>query len=300
MEYRTQEVKAGIVVLIALILFFGFLFAITKAGFEKKAKYYTARFGYTNGIQKGSQVRLGGVLIGEVENVYFPADDNTRVEVLLKVREDAPIRTDATAYITSIGLMGEYYVEITPGTPESPLLPSGARIMSKDIPTLSQMGEPFQKVSEQLEEFLIRLNELINEKNREHFSNIIASVDTILQESQGKAGELLVRFSELTRELKEMSEQLDELMEQNASTLNAALTQFNSSMARAESLMVKLSMATTHINNIVATNEVNLHEAIRNFQDATRHLEEFSRHLKYRPWSLVRKSTVPERKIQQE
>ncbi|MDQ7064446.1 MAG: MlaD family protein [candidate division KSB1 bacterium] len=297
MEYRTQEVKAGFVVLVAIIILFSFLFAVTKTGFQKEVKYYTARFTYTNGIQKGTAVRIGGMLVGEVENVYFPEDDNTKIEVLIKVRGDAPVRTNSMAYITTIGLMGEYYVELTTGTPDAPLLPSGSRLNSKDVPTFSRMGEPFQRVADRLEIFLERLNQLLDAENQTHFSNIIAHVDTILDHSQKVTPKLLSQFTRLTQELTEMSARLDELMANNSAALSEALLQFNSSMMRAESLLVELSSATARINHIVALNEVNLHEAIRNFQDASRNFEEFSRQIKYQPWSLIRKSALPERKV---
>ena len=96
-----------------------------------------------------------------------------------------------------------------------------------------------------------------------------------------------------------MSARLDELMANNSAALSEALLQFNSSMMRAESLLVELSSATARINHIVALNEVNLHEAIRNFQDASRNFEEFSRQIKYEPWSLIRKSSLPERKVEE-
>ncbi len=299
MNYRQQEIKAGLVVFIALVLLFGFLFAIAKTSFEKNNKFYTARFRYTNGIQPGTAVRIGGMLVGQVENVYFPDDDNTKIEVLLKVREDAPVRSNSMAYITSIGIMGEYYVELTTGTPDAPLLPSGSKLNSKDVPSFSQMGEPLQRVSAQAESLLVRINSLLDEKNREHISSMIASMDTILIESQRYAPDLLTQFVQLSRELTEMSAQLDQLMSQNSSALNMALMRFNSSMAQAESLLVELSSATSRINQIVANNEVNLHEAMRNFQDASRNFEEFSRRIKYQPWSLIRKSSLPEREIKE-
>jgi len=197
MEYRSQDIKAGLVVFFALLLFFVFLFAVTRSGLEKKVKQYTARFTYTSGIQPGSQVRLGGMPVGRVKKVYFPSEDASQIEVLLEVRQDAPVRKDSQAFITSIGIMGEYYVEITIGTPNSPLLPSGSEIHSKDVPQLSHMGEPMQKLSDRLDVLLERAAELLNAKNQEHVANIIASVDTLMQTSQHSLPEISERLSAL-------------------------------------------------------------------------------------------------------
>lgn len=297
MEYRSQEVKVGLLVLVAMVLFFVFVFSITKAGLKRDFNTYTVRFIQTNGVQPGTQVRIGGVLVGSVEKVYFPPDDNTRIELLLKVDANAPVRQNSLAFITTIGIMGEYYIEITTGSQDMPLLPSGSRIPSKDIATLSQLGEPLQKVSAQLETLLANINAILTPQTQENITGIITNVNDILAENEKKAGDLLENFSTLTLELQDLGRRLDTMMTQNANSFSEVLSRLNSSMARAESLMHDLSTTTEYINAIVLTNEATFHEAMENLEDASRNFEEFSRQIKYKPWSLLRKSNPPERKV---
>lgn len=297
MEYKSNEVKAGALVFLALVIFFGFVFAITKSTFKTAVKTYKCRFQYTNGIQSGSLVRIGGMLIGQVKQLEFPADDNTRVEVTLEVAANAPVKESSEAFITSIGIMGEYYVEITTGSLDSPLLPGDSFLRSKDLAPLAQMGEPLEKVSAQLEELLSHFNELMNEKNRGHITNMIASIDTILQNSQDSSVKLVGNLASLSQKLEKLSDRLDTVMAQNSSTVSEALLQMNSSLAQAESLMVDLSESVTHVNSVISVNEASLYEVLQNLQDASKNFDAFSRRIKEQPWSLVRKSAVPERKL---
>ena len=297
MEYRSQEIKAGLVVFFALVLFFSFLFAVTKSGIEEKAKQYTARFSYTSGIQPGSQVRLGGMPVGRVKKVYFPSDNASQIEVLLEVRQDAPIRDDSEAFITSIGLMGEYYVEITIGKPMSPLLPSGSELRSKDIPQLSQMGEPLQNLSDRLEVLLVRAAELLNAKNQEHLANIIASVDTVMQSSQQSLPEMTRRFSALSLEFQKLAATMNGMLEENSDSINQALGRLNESMLKADSLMAALAQTSDQVNYFLVSNEEGLQTVLYHLQEASKNFEEFSLQIKYQPWTLIRKSSPPARKI---
>ena len=61
MEYRSNEIKAGILVVVAFVVFVAFLVAMAKVDWEKKEKSYTARFSYVGGIERGSLVRFGTV-----------------------------------------------------------------------------------------------------------------------------------------------------------------------------------------------------------------------------------------------
>lgn len=299
MEYRSQEIKAGALLLLAIALLLAFVFTITRAGLQKEKKLYTARFGYTNGVQPGTQVRLGGVLVGSVEKVYFPPDDNTRIEVALQVDAKAPVRQNSVALITTIGIMGEYYIEITTGTAETPLLPGGSRLQSRDVATLSQLGEPLQDVSLQLEALLANLNAILTPKTQENITGIISNVNSLLAQNQGKAGELLANISSLTVELQSLGRKLDTTMTQNADAIGDVFARMNSSMEKAEVLMNELLKTTENINTLVSVNEASVYDALVNLQDASRNFEEFSRQIKHQPWSLIRKSSPPERKVTQ-
>ncbi|HHL71446.1 MAG TPA: MCE family protein [Bacteroidetes bacterium] len=295
MENRSQEVKAGILVFVAIVIFLVFVFAITKASFKTEYKSYTARFSYTNGIKKGSQVRYGGVLVGQVDQVYFPTDNDSEIEILLQVEKETPVKKNSYAYITSIGIMGEFYIEITTGTPDAELLPPDSRLTSKDVAGFAQMSEPLEKVSHELEELLVNINSLMTQKNLGHISNMVSNLDTLLDSGAARALSLMERMDGLTAELQAITHNINEMMESNSDSLGKMIGHFNSSMARAETLLTDLSRVTTQVGGAVSANEANLHQAILNFNEASRNFEVLSRRLKQEPWSLVRKKRLPEK-----
>ena len=87
MEYRSHEIKAGLLVIAGFIVFVVFLIAMTGVEWDKKEKVYTARFSYLGGIERGSLVRFGGFLVGTVTDLYIAPDDATKLEILSSLLE---------------------------------------------------------------------------------------------------------------------------------------------------------------------------------------------------------------------
>jgi ABC-type transporter Mla subunit MlaD len=77
-----------------------------------------------------SPVRIAGVQVGQVTGVQrIRGSANAGLVIMQIDRSGLPIHADATADIRSrIFLEGNFYVDLQPGTPESPILKSGATL----------------------------------------------------------------------------------------------------------------------------------------------------------------------------
>jgi phospholipid/cholesterol/gamma-HCH transport system substrate-binding protein len=72
------------------------------------------------GLDDESAVRIAGVRKGHVTNIKVLPDG--RAEVTLQVDDDVPLHTNAQAKVANLGLLGEKYIELDPGTPTAPVL----------------------------------------------------------------------------------------------------------------------------------------------------------------------------------
>jgi phospholipid/cholesterol/gamma-HCH transport system substrate-binding protein len=84
-------------------------------------KYHLkTRFPNAGGLQSGSVVRLAGVNVGAVDDVYL---DGAVVEVVLRIRPDVQnkITDRSIAQVGSVSLLGEGAVDITASTDGTPL-----------------------------------------------------------------------------------------------------------------------------------------------------------------------------------
>jgi phospholipid/cholesterol/gamma-HCH transport system substrate-binding protein len=85
---------------------------------------YTVQAAFTTagGLQTGAVVELAGVQIGRVEKVDL---EHYRAQVKLQIHGGIPLYEDAKAAIKTKGLIGERYIEITPGRGPKSLEPGG-------------------------------------------------------------------------------------------------------------------------------------------------------------------------------
>ncbi|MBI3797019.1 MAG: MCE family protein [Deltaproteobacteria bacterium] len=81
-----------------------------------------ADFSTAGGLQSGAVIELAGVEIGRVEAVGLT---DYHAHVTLKIRREVALSEDVRAAIKSKGLIGERYVEITPGRASEKLKPGG-------------------------------------------------------------------------------------------------------------------------------------------------------------------------------
>lgn len=88
-----------------------------------------------NGLQSGAPVSLSGVNIGGVESIDFPVDPHADFVIVKMwiVDADLPrVRSDSVAQIDTMGLLGDKYIEITGGNPQSPSLAPNEVLAAQD------------------------------------------------------------------------------------------------------------------------------------------------------------------------
>ncbi|HBH86915.1 MAG TPA: outer membrane lipid asymmetry maintenance protein MlaD [Syntrophaceae bacterium] len=71
-----------------------------------------ATFSNIGGLKEGAEVQIAGVNIGRVKGITL---DDYQAKVRLQISTAVPIQDDAIASIKTKGLVGEKFVEITPG-----------------------------------------------------------------------------------------------------------------------------------------------------------------------------------------
>src|SRR5881394_2250271 len=116
-DVRTKS-RVGIIVFAALVLFAGFLMVIGgKTGFFLARTSYFTRFPNSQGLMEGNQVRLAGVTVGAVRKIEVPRQPGQDLTISFDIekRYQHMVKTDSRVEIKTIGLLGDKYLEVTPG-----------------------------------------------------------------------------------------------------------------------------------------------------------------------------------------
>jgi phospholipid/cholesterol/gamma-HCH transport system substrate-binding protein len=161
----SNEAKVGWLIAGTVALAMGFAWAVGVGNpFQRSLEFYVT-YNFAGGIDVGSPVRVSGIKVGRVEKIEFfqpvdpksavalkepgsvpdRTDDQGRaiapVKLKVSVRRDAGvgIREDSRFYINIAGLIGERYLEVTPGGFKSPELKAGATVPGVDPPRIDQL-----------------------------------------------------------------------------------------------------------------------------------------------------------------
>lgn len=209
-----REVKLGVFVLVTA---FAFAFLILTFGevplLKPKAKEYYAYFEDVGGLSVGAEVRVAGVRAGTVRDLTL---EEGKVRVTFQVREDIRIYRDARAYIGTLGLMGDKYLGIVPGSPQAGYLAEGEEVKATEevadtdrlVRELTRTAESFREVAESLKEVL--------EENRRSIREAIRNLRDLT--------DLLRQVTEENREnLKKLIDQMAQLTENLNTTLPEAV-----------------------------------------------------------------------------
>ena len=297
MNYRPQEIKAGLVVFISIILLVVLLVLISGIELGSSKKQYLAQFSYTSGLEIGSVVRFGGMEVGRVNDMYFSDEDDSRIEFVLEMDRDIPVKTNSRAIVTSIGIMGEYHVSISTGSPDSALLPEGSMLVCKDVPPIMQVVEPINDVAEKLGETLEAVKQLLGTENRDEVRSILVNLNGLLHENQKSISMLVNNLNTGVADLSKVSARLDRMLDSNEENISNSMQLLEEALTQTKGMMNNMNRMVNDLDTAVLQKGDNLEEIIDNLNQATSHLEEFSRQIKQQPWSLIRKSAPSERKI---
>ena len=119
---------AGIVCLGYLSIKLGKMEVVGEKGYD-----VYAIFSNVGGLKDGSSIVIAGVDVGRVKSVTL---DNYQARIVLNLPWSVKVQEDAIASIKTKGLIGEKYIEITPGGSEKIIQPGG-RIQDTQPPLTS-------------------------------------------------------------------------------------------------------------------------------------------------------------------
>lgn len=298
MEYKAQEVKAGMMVVFSIVLLLIFLIAITGIKLNQSKKIYKAYFSYTSGLEIGSVVRFGGMEVGYIKDMRIHDKNNSQIEFDVEIDGDIPVKTNSVAIVTAIGLMGEFHVNISTGTPDAELLKSGSVLICKDVPQIMQLMEPVGEIAEQLNEIMSEVKQIVGPENQSEIKSILSNLNVLLDENKKSVDLMMDNFTNISKNLNGMTQKMDEMLISNEENIANSLKHLDETLVQSKDLIERLDKMVVNLDNVVVTKGNNFIDIMDNLKKTTNHLEQFSRSIKERPWQLVRKSAPPERKIQ--
>lgn len=181
------EKKVGIFFLLALIVLGGMIELVEDwRPFETQHDYRTY-FNSAVGIKVGDPVRMAGVEVGKIRGIGI---EDSKVRIDFYVIDGTTVRNDAIAEVRQTNLLGGQFLGLTFGSDDSPVLPPGSEVQSRDGANIDQLITNFDRNQERV---LGALGDLV-EETREPLAEAARQVESIVRkidQGEGSLGRLV-------------------------------------------------------------------------------------------------------------
>jgi phospholipid/cholesterol/gamma-HCH transport system substrate-binding protein len=188
--------------------------------------------------------------------------DGSEALLHLSLNPQVRLHEGAWAQITSLGMLGDKYIEILPGDPTAPLLPSGAELSGTTTPSFddvmrvaTEIGEDVKEVTEALRGSIggpqgeVALEEIVA-----NIRDLTASLKVLIAENQANVNQTTENFKDFSATLRDELPKITDKMNLLADQLNGVVGEnrddLQASMGNIRELTDRLQVSADNLNQI--------------------------------------------------
>ncbi|MDZ7266366.1 MAG: MlaD family protein [candidate division KSB1 bacterium] len=252
MRRWTNEVVVGAMILIAIAIgIYGYIFLrdipVRQHGFE-----INIIFNNVTGLEKNDAITVGGYKVGRILDMRL---EQGHVIVRAWLNGQTPFSRDSRCAIRSIGMIGEKYIDLMPGSsPE--LLQEDDTIVGEYISDLADAGGGMNDIMAETRALLQRLNAAMDSAfdrsaqraisatliNMESISN---KINANLDKDRRHLSNTIARFDSISRELRAF-------WQTNNASVDSIINNVNAGTANLPVIIAKLDSAVTTAQKLLA------------------------------------------------
>ncbi|HEV3129745.1 MAG TPA: MlaD family protein [Solirubrobacteraceae bacterium] len=195
---------------------------------KPKGYRFSVSFPQANQLAQEADVRISGVSVGKVKSISVQPNGYSNVTIELN-RRYAPIPRDSSAILRQKTLLGETYVELTPGQKSSGLLPEGATLPASQVASSVALDQIFRALDaptrQALQVWLQTLAASVNGRGRD-ISDTLGTLAPFAQDANTLAMLLNAQQPEVRRVVRNTGAVFAALSERDAQ-LRSVITNTN-------------------------------------------------------------------------
>lgn len=302
MQIRREEIRTGLLVVVAVGLLTAVLLALAAPGVFKPVNTYRIFFDNAGGLKQGAPVLLAGRKIGQVTSLISPVPAHDRPEkfpqdeVLVEVRVDrtAKIYREIQVRMLAFTMLSEQVIDFSSGDQDSGLAPNGSYFV----------GERTKDFGESIAEAVRVVKDVVTpvaaeaQQTMQQLKDTAANLKTMTQPGSN-IDQAVVKFRDLGSNLTQITGP--------GGSLQRSLGSIETLVGPDGHLQSALTNVDQITSNLSKNKDIDL--TLRNFRQASEQLkgtmnqlspqldaaghniEQFSDTVKREPWRLIWKTT---------
>jgi phospholipid/cholesterol/gamma-HCH transport system substrate-binding protein len=214
METRAHHVLIGLFTMLGGLAAIFFAIWLGNTSTTREHNFYTVVFNEAvTGLSRGSAVQYSGIRVGDILDLRLDPSDPRRVLAEIRVGADVPIKTDTRARLSFTGITGTSVIELSHGSPETPLL----KAENGQNPTIIASPSPIASLLADGEDLMTNINQLvssarliISEDNANRIGNTLESIEVATRSIADQSDDVRKLVAELTRVSQEATRTLEQ------------------------------------------------------------------------------------------
>ena len=297
MKKENYVLSVGFMVFIGLFLLGVMVLAV---GNFVRGDLYKFKINYqnVNGVDMYAPVMVSGVEMGSVVGISFKEDKEGKnfVEIVVAVKKDAKVYSDGEAGISTLGLMGEKYIDIRPGK-KGELLKDGDTLLGVEPISTAELYKKVLEFSESIKRTMDGINSLLGDESVvssvketiQTAKSIAKKLDNIVTESgedfkatmkniHTASEDVKSSVNRISKSLTSFSENLNAMIETNTGDVRAVVKNFKSFSetinTEGKQIISDFHVVSKTVKDVTVDNKDNLNESLKNIRVASRDLQD--------------------------
>lgn len=266
------QARLGAFVLLALILLG---FATQRVGdfnlFQQGTHLVEAEFDDLMGLDVQSPVRMAGVKIGVVQNIFLR---NNKAIVSIALNPDVHLPASTRASIIGRGLVGEKNLALTANSGDTEWLPEGAVIPSDPAGDINTFIAKASGITDDIKTLTASLTAAQNGSGHESLQQVISNINNAAQEMSLMVQENRSQIREVTSSLQRILTGLEKDLPKTTRAGREFFEQGN--------------QLSGQLNSTLVENRENIYRTLFELRKTSENLEAFSDDIRRNPWKLMR------------
>ena len=305
-----EEIKAGIIILISLILLSGFIILVGGTQlFEKLDKYYVKVMDAA-GLEVGAQVKLGGVRIGRVLNINAPSGPGQPITVEIGIKKGTALYKGTQALITQVGLVGDTYIFLSIEKTTNERFRVGETIPSEEQIQFAKIMARVEGLSKSIDTLISDIDKIFSQKNIMGIGKVIENTNKTIVSASSSIDQIVSALKNTTDNLGLALNEVRDLVRDNKGEVSIAIKSaretieklggdiekagdaikaFEETVKAFEETAKTLSKTSDSIDKAVVLQSQNLDQLLNLLIRATQDLQDLIQEIKTKPWGLLYK-----------
>lgn len=290
METRAHHILIGLFTLSAGAAVLLFVLWLTSFGAERDYQAYDIVFREAvTGLNVGSSVQYSGIGVGQVESLTLDPEDPRQVWARVRVASSTPVKVDTQARLTLLNVTGASGIELSQGTPESPLLTtrqSGVPVIMAEPSSLARLRGDSEQLLLSVTTLIDSANRMLSEENAAYIARVLDNLDTVTTALAAEQDTLRDGLQSLISAGQDVSRLVARVEEQTAEHAEPLLASAVQTMQNIEQLSNRLDTLVSENSEAVATglqSFAELDPALRDLRDTMNNFSELVSRLEEDP-----------------